>query len=434
MRRSFVDFYKVLGVSPQASSALIKTAFYDLAKRFHPDAGGRESSAAKTAATGAKSPQEHFKLVNEAYQTLSKNRAAYDDEYRQNLPSFAAQQARYRAQYPQSSRPSESARPSAAHGGEQRRGGQQGRRQEATRPSYAPPEADYFHEYYGGGVVDSDEEERHWFASAKPRRSGRGRAQPHSFAYWEDDVSDGENDWTDEREYQEFCRRLWQQESRRKKTKRKPQRPDWTHGDFEESWKSFVNNSGEANSSTTGSQQPPPHERHKTRKDKERGEKAASSDSKASPEENQTGSPDTDDDRWGHGYDSDSDDSSDDDEWVGRTHHRSRSRPRYKSWSPPSKRQGARIFTVASRMKTDGSCTSPPRLDPQYQKWGNRVEPVLFFREKHIMGWLSMHGEHDRLYGVFRDGRFSYSLVWKKDNRSWDQPMYEIRRQKKGGR
>lgn len=59
------DFYEVLGVPKTASQADIKKAFYEHARKHHPDKGGDEAK---------------FKEVNEAYQTLSdeQKRKQYD--------------------------------------------------------------------------------------------------------------------------------------------------------------------------------------------------------------------------------------------------------------------------------------------------------------------------------------------------------------------
>jgi curved DNA-binding protein CbpA len=72
-------FYEVLGVSRFASDADIKKAFKDLAKKYHPDKH-----------PGEKFYEEHFKKINEAYQTLSnpQSRKLYDlrINYTQNTP------------------------------------------------------------------------------------------------------------------------------------------------------------------------------------------------------------------------------------------------------------------------------------------------------------------------------------------------------------
>lgn len=59
------DYYKILGISRDASKAEIKGAYYRLAHKHHPDKGGDE---------------QKFKEINEAYQVLSdeKKRAQYD--------------------------------------------------------------------------------------------------------------------------------------------------------------------------------------------------------------------------------------------------------------------------------------------------------------------------------------------------------------------
>ena len=59
------DYYKILGVSKDASLEEIKKAYYKLAHKYHPDKGGNEKK---------------FKEINEAYQVLSdrEKRAQYD--------------------------------------------------------------------------------------------------------------------------------------------------------------------------------------------------------------------------------------------------------------------------------------------------------------------------------------------------------------------
>lgn len=59
------DYYKILGVSRDASSGEIKKAYYKLAHKYHPDKGG---------------DGEKFKEINEAYQILSdkEKRNQYD--------------------------------------------------------------------------------------------------------------------------------------------------------------------------------------------------------------------------------------------------------------------------------------------------------------------------------------------------------------------
>lgn len=64
------DYYKILGVSPNASAVEIKRAFRELAFRYHPDRNpGNEAEA-----------EARFKEINEAYAVLSDNvrRREYD--------------------------------------------------------------------------------------------------------------------------------------------------------------------------------------------------------------------------------------------------------------------------------------------------------------------------------------------------------------------
>ena len=62
------DFYEVLGVPRNADSEAIRSAYRNLAKRFHPDVNKDSGS------------EERFKEINEAYSVLSdaQRRAAYD--------------------------------------------------------------------------------------------------------------------------------------------------------------------------------------------------------------------------------------------------------------------------------------------------------------------------------------------------------------------
>jgi hypothetical protein len=55
-----LNYYEILGVSPQASLLEIKNAYKKLAFRYHPDQNPNDAKA-----------EEMFKKINEAYQTLS---------------------------------------------------------------------------------------------------------------------------------------------------------------------------------------------------------------------------------------------------------------------------------------------------------------------------------------------------------------------------
>ncbi|XP_055388857.1 uncharacterized protein LOC129617830 [Condylostylus longicornis] len=68
MAAPFVDFYKRLSISPKATTEQIKSAFFKLAKSCHPDINTTGGDA-------------KFKQINDAYQTLTKNRSAYDTQY-----------------------------------------------------------------------------------------------------------------------------------------------------------------------------------------------------------------------------------------------------------------------------------------------------------------------------------------------------------------
>ncbi|MDQ6739557.1 MAG: DnaJ domain-containing protein, partial [Actinomycetota bacterium] len=63
------DFYKILGVSKDASAADVKKAYRKLARKYHPDTNPGDAAAEKT-----------FKDISEAYSVLSssEDREQYD--------------------------------------------------------------------------------------------------------------------------------------------------------------------------------------------------------------------------------------------------------------------------------------------------------------------------------------------------------------------
>ena len=69
------DYYVILGISRTEAPAAIRSAYRDLAHRYHPDLVGPEGTA-------------HFQEINEAYEVLSdpSRRAAYDRETGESSP------------------------------------------------------------------------------------------------------------------------------------------------------------------------------------------------------------------------------------------------------------------------------------------------------------------------------------------------------------
>ena len=87
---AFIDYYKVLGVSPDASDADIRKAYRKLAKKYHPDINKDDAHA-----------QEKFQAINEANEVLGnpEKRKKYD-EYGENwrhADEFEAQRREYEA-------------------------------------------------------------------------------------------------------------------------------------------------------------------------------------------------------------------------------------------------------------------------------------------------------------------------------------------------
>jgi len=67
-----VDYYRVLGVTPEASDAEIKRAYYNLARRYHPDK--QSTHATPSPVDGAGDSENHvakFQILGEAYHVLS---------------------------------------------------------------------------------------------------------------------------------------------------------------------------------------------------------------------------------------------------------------------------------------------------------------------------------------------------------------------------
>jgi curved DNA-binding protein len=73
MAANYKDYYRILGVSRDASEKEIKTAYRKLARKYHPDVN-----------PGDKSAEEKFKEVSEAYEVLSdKDKRTKYDQYGQ---------------------------------------------------------------------------------------------------------------------------------------------------------------------------------------------------------------------------------------------------------------------------------------------------------------------------------------------------------------
>lgn len=67
------DYYKILGIDRSASAQDIKAAYHKLALKYHPDRNPHKIA------------EEHFKAINEAYETLKdpQKRDLYDNPHKQ---------------------------------------------------------------------------------------------------------------------------------------------------------------------------------------------------------------------------------------------------------------------------------------------------------------------------------------------------------------
>src|SRR6478735_2739071 len=83
------NHYQILGVSEYASAEDIRSAYKTLAKKYHPDKHG-----------GQLFYEEHFKKINEAYQTLSdpQKRARYDLQRQYRFTTPVSRPAAHRPQ------------------------------------------------------------------------------------------------------------------------------------------------------------------------------------------------------------------------------------------------------------------------------------------------------------------------------------------------
>jgi curved DNA-binding protein CbpA len=76
-----MDYYKILGVHPDAEDFVIKAAYKALATKYHPDVNSSPDA------------EQHFTIINEAYQVLSdeKLRKDYDTEQSKNHDQYDPQ-------------------------------------------------------------------------------------------------------------------------------------------------------------------------------------------------------------------------------------------------------------------------------------------------------------------------------------------------------
>jgi curved DNA-binding protein len=91
---TFIDYYKILGLSKNASKEDIKKAYRKLARKYHPDVNPGDAAAEK-----------RFKEINEANEVLSnpENRAKYDNYGKDWKHADEFEKAKQQQQYRRSS-------------------------------------------------------------------------------------------------------------------------------------------------------------------------------------------------------------------------------------------------------------------------------------------------------------------------------------------
>ncbi|EER17901.1 hypothetical protein Pmar_PMAR027617, partial [Perkinsus marinus ATCC 50983] len=77
-----------------------------------------------------------------------------------------------------------------------------------------------------------------------------------------------------------------------------------------------------------------------------------------------------------------------------------------------------REVKLASRMKSDGKNIKPPRLQTSYHAFGNRVE-FAYKSGQPVEEFLATYGDRGRVYGVFVEGQYKFSVIWDRKSGRW---------------
>eukprot|EP01066_Platyproteum_vivax_P017243 Platyproteum_vivax@DN7326_c0_g1_i2.p1 len=417
------NYYTILGISHKSSDVEIKQAFYKLAKEHHPD-------------TNPSGSGDKFKLLNEAYQALSRNRTDHDSKLR-NAGMWPAEKPQSQQAAP---RRSPGARKSnawwndnegvydfeeffegvrqqyeARHGFTQRGGGGSSRFYK-----HAKPPRDDYPEWEYAEFTDGRRRDEKKYDRKSNRHDKRDREKydekKHADGMHEREERTQEGGQEGRHQYDaedadERSRRMAEKEAKRaeEKLRRKEARKAYQEKDADRKR----------------------HEWEKMQRHRKKRSEFDGSDSDNMDDNHR--------DEFGERFEKDGYHSSERHKYEAKDKPDSGGKEKKGGgrggvfteecdwfWDGKSgtNKQGGEVWTLVSRSKTDGSYTLPPRLDPKFTLYGNRIEPALFLSSNVIAKWLTQNADRGRLYGVFRNGKFQYSMVYKHVTQRWGTATY----------
>ncbi len=108
-------------------------------------------------------------------------------------------------------------------------------------------------------------------------------------------------------------------------------------------------------------------------------------------------------------------------ELILQTNRSGRSQSEGHRSAPPSQTASpsVRLVMIASQTRCDVVNMPPPSLSPTCTIFGNKIEDYSGKFDE-VSDWVLSNGDRLKVYGVYVDGNFKYSLSWTKD-KSWEK-------------